>query len=84
VSVDDILTEGDPIALLGNSGASGMPHLHFQICDRPNFNFSQGIPFVLKEYTKINEFNLAGNLLYPPVETVVNSMMEERSVFNID
>jgi len=80
VGEGDSVSEGDPVARLGNSGNSGMPHLHFQVVDRPDFLFSQGVPFVLKRYLKINEFDPQGNLLNPPRELIYHSMMEERSV----
>jgi hypothetical protein len=79
----DTVKEGDPVARLGNSGNSGMPHLHFQITDSADFLFSQGIPFVLKEYRKINEFDPNWNLLNPPPETVYNSMMEMLTVIDL-
>jgi len=84
VASGDSVKEGQPVARLGNSGNSGMPHLHFQVVDRPDFLFSQGIPFVLKEYKKINEFDYSGNLLNPPVVTVTSSMMEELSVISFE
>ena len=60
VRVGDRVKEGDPVALLGNSGNSTAPHLHFQITDGPAFFSSNGIPFVIKEYTKTGEVDESG------------------------
>ncbi len=76
----DIINEGDPIALLGNSGNSTAPHLHFQITDGPDLFFSNGIPFVLKRYKKTAEYGV-GNLA--PVE-IYNSMMEQPVIMSFD
>ncbi|NQV03478.1 MAG: M23 family metallopeptidase [Bacteroidia bacterium] len=84
VNNGDAVVEGQPLGLLGNSGNSGMPHLHFQIMDRNNILFSYGLPYVLKEYKKINEFGPDFNLLNPPVEIFTNAMMEEWSVIDFD
>ncbi|RZK95312.1 MAG: M23 family metallopeptidase [Rhodococcus sp. (in: high G+C Gram-positive bacteria)] len=49
-SVDDIsvgqdLRAGDQIGLLGNSGNTDAPHLHFHVMDGPDFLASNGLPF---------------------------------------
>lgn len=93
VNVNDAVQEGTPLALLGNSGNSGEPHLHFQITDGPDAFFSYGVPFVLKKYQKVNEIGewweywnpLAPiPLLNPPVQTIENSMMEQLTVIDIE
>ncbi len=84
VNNGDNVVEGQPLALLGNSGNSGMPHLHFQIMDRNDIFFSDGLPYVFKEYKKINEFGPDFQLLNPPVEVFTNAMMEELSVVDFD
>ncbi len=84
VGIGDVVTEGQPLALLGNSGNSGMPHLHFQISDRNDIFFSYGLPFVFREYKKINEFSPEFNLLNPPVQVYTNAMMEMLSIVDFD
>lgn len=78
VKEGDAVKEGQPIALLGNSGNSDAPHLHFQINDGPDFFFSNGIPFVLKRYIKSGETQSGP----AAPKTVMNSMMEETTVIS--
>jgi murein DD-endopeptidase MepM/ murein hydrolase activator NlpD len=47
VKVGDHVTRGQVIALLGNSGNSTEPHVHFQVADGPTFLSSEGIPYAM-------------------------------------
>jgi hypothetical protein len=42
---------GDVLALLGNSGNTTGAHLHLQVADRNSVLQSQGVPFVLRDFT---------------------------------
>jgi murein DD-endopeptidase len=52
VKVGDRVKPGQVLALLGNSGNSDAPHLHFQITDGPSFLASEGIPYVLPSFVE--------------------------------
>jgi len=44
VAVGDAVTQGQAIALLGNSGDTSGPHVHFQLQDGPRWEFSNALP----------------------------------------
>lgn len=54
VKVGDHVKRGQVIGLLGNSGNSTEPHVHFQIADGPTFLSSEGIPYAMT-------FDVVGN-----------------------
>lgn len=51
VTVGQVLRQGDTIALLGNTGNSDAPHLHFHIMDSPSPLASNGLPFLIDHFT---------------------------------
>jgi murein DD-endopeptidase MepM/ murein hydrolase activator NlpD len=46
LQVGDVVTEGQKLGLLGNTGNTTGPHLHFQAMDRPSALKTNGLPFV--------------------------------------
>jgi len=54
VKVGDRVKRGQVVALLGNSGNSTEPHVHFQLADGPTFLSSEGLPYAMN-------FDVLGN-----------------------
>jgi hypothetical protein len=62
VKVGDRVSAGETLGLLGNSGNSNAPHLHFQLMTGPTPLASNGIPF------RFSSFREEGTLTnFPPV-----------------
>ena len=55
VETGDSVTRGQLIGLLGNTGNSSAPHLHFHMMSGPSTFGSNGIPFVINEYNLIGQ-----------------------------
>ena len=53
VKPGDKVTKGQVLALVGNSGNSDAPHLHFQITDAPKILESEGFPYVIDSFDQI-------------------------------
>jgi murein DD-endopeptidase len=50
VHVGDKVKEGQVLGLVGNSGNSTEPHLHFDICDRSSMLACEGLPYALPQF----------------------------------
>jgi hypothetical protein len=50
VQPGDRVRSGDELGLLGNSGNSDGPHLHFQIMSTPSLLDAESLPFVLRRF----------------------------------
>ena len=44
---------GTVIGLLGQTGSAGAPHLHLHLSDRPTFEQSEGLPFVIDSFENL-------------------------------
>jgi hypothetical protein len=50
VQAGDVVQDGQKLGLLGNSGNTTGPHLHFQVMDRPSSLKANGLPFVFDSF----------------------------------
>ncbi len=58
VSIGDTVSEGQVIGLVGNSGNSDLPHLHFQVVtDKASFAGAEGYPHVYRSFDVIGMIN---------------------------
>lgn len=76
VKPGDTVKEGSPVSLLGNSGNSDAPHLHFEIGDAPDFFMCNGLPFVLRKFVKIGAYQNPA----PIAPVIYNNIMNEQTV----
>jgi hypothetical protein len=51
VKPGDRVTKGQPLAVLGNTGNSNAPHLHFQLMNGPSILQADGLPYVLDGFS---------------------------------
>jgi murein DD-endopeptidase len=53
VHTGDRVNTGDVLGLVGNSGNSTEPHLHFDLCDRSSMLACEGVPYALASYDEL-------------------------------
>jgi hypothetical protein len=85
VKPGDAVKEGQVLGLMGNSGNSDLPHLHFQVVtDTPSFLGAEGYPHVYRSFNVIGKVNqtLAEERLSKPGYSI-NQMWSEFSKFVI-
>jgi murein DD-endopeptidase MepM/ murein hydrolase activator NlpD len=51
VQVGDTVKRGDVLGLVGNSGNSVAPHLHFHVMNGPSQLASEGLPYLIDSFT---------------------------------
>jgi Peptidase family M23 len=63
VEVGQRVRVGDPLGLLGNSGNSTAPHLHFGVINGPDFTTAESLPWVFDEFTFLGTLDLSSGVL---------------------
>lgn len=53
LEVGDFVAKGEPVGLLGNTGQSGAPHLHFQVMDGNSIAQAEGVEYVFEEFDNL-------------------------------
>jgi murein DD-endopeptidase len=75
----DKVRRGDGLGLVGNSGNSDGPHLHFQICDANSPLGSEGLPFVFESFEQLGRGELNDNAAsWASWKPLPNGKAEER------
>lgn len=53
LQVGDFVAKGEMVGLLGNTGQSGAPHLHFQVMDGNSIAEAEGVAFEFEQFNDI-------------------------------
>jgi murein DD-endopeptidase MepM/ murein hydrolase activator NlpD len=74
VKVGDRVTAGQQMALVGNTGQTGVPHLHFHVMDRPLLAEANGLPYEFRSFTVegLADVNSIDRATSSPTKTKVN------------
>jgi hypothetical protein len=74
VQKGDRVHRGEVLGLLGNSGNSDAPHLHFQLMDAPSILDSEGLPYLLESFMIVGRIDQ--NDKYQPAKQPTDHKME--------
>lgn len=61
VKQGDVVTAGQLLGHVGNTGSSYEPHLHFHIIDRPQFLSGQGVPYEFTNFSTSPKIDIQSN-----------------------
>ena len=79
VSPGDRVKHGQVLGLVGNSGNSTMPHLHFHLCNANSPLASEGLPFVFESFDVTQDgLNWEPRQLELPLEGAIIRFLNER------
>lgn len=90
VKSGQMLRRGDVIGLVGNSGNSSAPHLHFHVMDGPSPLGASGIPYVLDRflvtgsYPSTEAFDAVENTTTPLVVAPASGAPQRTNVLPLD
>lgn len=82
VRAGDHVHRGDVIAHLGDSGNSGVPHLHFHISNKPSFADSEGLPYRIARLTF--EGKAGKEIVLSPTSTWRPHPLQEQDALPLD
>ncbi|HEX8267507.1 MAG TPA: M23 family metallopeptidase [Pyrinomonadaceae bacterium] len=87
VKIGDKVTHGQALALLGNSGNSDAPHLHFHVADANSPLGAEGVPFVFESFEMqgilpSEELLTNGKGWKPPLDAPKDKRLAELPVAN--
>jgi hypothetical protein len=76
VKVGQRVKAGEQMALVGNTGQTGVPHLHFHVMDRPLLAEASGLPYEFRDFKVegVAAVNSIDRATSSPTRTKVNSI----------
>jgi hypothetical protein len=83
VKVGDHVKTGDVLGLVGNTGNSSEPHLHFDICDASSMLACEGLPYAFASFEVTGDASGEGagmKTLSPPVTRTMEIPAEDEVV----
>jgi murein DD-endopeptidase MepM/ murein hydrolase activator NlpD len=78
VDVGDHVRKGQVLGLLGNSGNTDGPHLHFHVMDSPSPLQSNGLPYVFDRFTGLGRIDDISTLQSGAAQTINGSELAGR------
>lgn len=67
------IKRGQVLGLVGNSGDSSAPHLHFQVCDANSVFACEGVPYAFRSFVEVSQ-EVNGSDVKRPKSDVVHNM----------
>ena len=85
VKIGQKVRRGVALGRLGQTGAAGAPHLHFHVSDRPTFEQSEGLPFLIDAFVLLGRVAIADTFdPAKPVDLLASQNRPRRSELPLD